>query len=130
MSDFGGVLRRVRNCERQSARAPRQSAHRPGGRHTTGICATVERHKNNFSEINEFNDRCLACERQILVSTQLHAVFHYNLQTISFVECFRLDLKLGPYFRTLQRRVAFSHFSAVVFPEWKLISRDRIGNCV
>lgn len=129
MSDISCVLRRARKCERQSARAPRQSAHRPGGRHTTGICATVERHKNNFSEIIESNDRCLACERQILVSTQLYAAFYHNSQTKSerptFTGlisseccCFRLDLKLGPYFRALQRRAAFSHFSTADFPEW------------
>ncbi|CAK1580600.1 unnamed protein product [Parnassius mnemosyne] len=34
------------------ARAQRQSAHRPGGRHTTGICASERRRDQyNFSEI-------------------------------------------------------------------------------
>lgn len=93
VSSIRGVLQRARKCERQSARAPRQSAHRPGGRHTTGICATVERHKYNFSKINESNDRCLACERQILVSNQLIAAFHHNSQMkseiVKFTRCYQ-----------------------------------------
>ncbi|PZC85808.1 hypothetical protein B5X24_HaOG215170 [Helicoverpa armigera] len=38
---------RCRGTERAAARAlaPRQSAHRPGGRHTTGICASDQRRR-------------------------------------------------------------------------------------